>query len=106
MSFQDHPTTHTESASSSGVENSESITPAEIIDSKLEIHKYCLEYSNEEKVFILVILYRNEDVNAIQAWIWIGSHELPTFKFLSLAMQNRFVSLSFLLFKSNWNSTF
>lgn len=71
--------------------NEMSIRPEKIVDSKLQIHKYCVPYLNEEKIYILVII--NATTN--QVWVWIGSQEAPTFKYLSIAMQSRLVGIEF-----------
>ncbi|KAG2381739.1 hypothetical protein C9374_006123 [Naegleria lovaniensis] len=68
----------------SAMDETHSISPEKIVESNLEIHKYCVEYLNEEKIYILVIINSTN-----QAWVWVGSQEAPTFKYLSIAMQSK-----------------
>jgi len=73
--------------------------PDQVVDSNVEIHKYCIEYLNNEKIFVLIILLKSpttsSESNVNTAWVWAGSQEAPVFKHLSVAMQSKYVSYYF-----------
>ena len=66
------------------------IRPDSEVDSDLVIKRFRLDYLNDEKLYILIIFRKDTPSNI---WVWIGAQEAPLFKYLSVSMQSKYVSV-------------